>query len=213
MENQLSRKKDWVLTPDAFERLLAFFDPDTERAGQKYERVRAKLTKFFQWRGVACPEQYADKTIDRGARRLQEGVAVRVVDPYLYFHGIAVKLLNEYWRDPERDGQPLDGRFSGPATRLSPDPETEREQEIEHNRQEIRLDCLDDCMSGLPAESIDLITAYHSVGEVLSKNARKHLARSLGIPLNALRIRAFRIRTALERCVTDCMNRADMRQR
>jgi DNA-directed RNA polymerase specialized sigma24 family protein len=213
MENPLSRKKDWVLTPDAFERLLAFLDPDTGTAGQKYERVRVKLTKFFQWRGVAYPEQYADKAIDRGARRLQEGVAVQVADPYLYFHGIAVKLLNEYWRDPERDGQPLDGHFSGSATGLSPDPETEREREMEHNRQEIRLDCLDDCMSGLPAENLDLITAYHSAGEVLSKDARKDLARSLGIPLNALRIRAFRIRTALEKCVTDCMYRADMNQR
>jgi DNA-directed RNA polymerase specialized sigma24 family protein len=207
MDTLPSRKKDWVLTADAFERLLAFFDPDAEAAGKKYERVRAKLTKFFQWRGIGCPELYADKAIDRGARRLIEGAELRVADPYLYFHGIAVKLINEYWRDPEREAEPLDGSFSRPEFTPSPDPEATLEREAQRHRQDMRLDCLEQCMSGLPAESLDLITAYHSAGEMLSKNARKDLARSLGIPLNALRIRAFRIRTALERCVTDCLDR------
>ena len=208
MDTSPSRKKDWVLTAEAFQRLLAFFDSDSEAAGRKYERVRAKLTKFFQWRGIACPEHYADKAIDRGARRLLEGVDFRVADPYLYFHGIAVRLINEYWREPERGGEPLDTFLSGPDPSLSADPEAAREREFERGRQDLRLDCLDQCMAGLPATSLDLITAYHSVGEALSKNARKDLARALGIPLNALRIRAFRIRTALEKCVTDCVDRA-----
>jgi len=205
------RKKDWVLTRDAFERLLFFLDQDLDAAGEKYERIRAKLTKFFQWRGVVCPEQYADKAIDRAARRLMEGVELSATDPYLYFHGIAVKLLNEYWREPEREGESIDGPSS--QTAVSTDPEATRERERAMIRQELRLDCLDECMSGLPAESLDLISAYHSVGEVPSKNARKDLARSLGIALNALRIRAYRIRTALEKCVTDCVDRPDPRRR
>ena len=37
--------------------------------------------------------------------------------------------------------------------------------------------------------------------------SRKQLARTLGIAATALRIRAFRIREKLERCVQQCLNR------
>src|SRR4029453_5040025 len=94
------RKKEWVLTEDAFEKLLAQLDADRERAGEKYERIRHKLIKFFEWRGGASPEEYADRSIDRVARRVYEGAELRVSDPYLYFHGVALKVLKEHWREP-----------------------------------------------------------------------------------------------------------------
>ncbi len=37
---------------------------------------------------------------------------------------------------------------------------------------------------------------------------RKQLADALGIPLNALRIRAHRVRISLEKCVKDCLAQA-----
>ena len=40
-------KKDWIVTPAAFEGLLQQLDPDRERAGERYEQIRQKLTKFF----------------------------------------------------------------------------------------------------------------------------------------------------------------------
>ena len=46
-----ARKKDWILTKEAFERLLALLDVDRELAGQKYENVRRKLIEFFEARG------------------------------------------------------------------------------------------------------------------------------------------------------------------
>ena len=33
-------KKEWVLTEDAFETLLAWLDPDRERAGGKSEKIK-----------------------------------------------------------------------------------------------------------------------------------------------------------------------------
>ena len=44
-------KKDWVMTASAFNRMLEQLDPDPEHAGERYEFIRQKLMKFFQWRG------------------------------------------------------------------------------------------------------------------------------------------------------------------
>ncbi|HEX4946430.1 MAG TPA: hypothetical protein VFZ34_07205, partial [Blastocatellia bacterium] len=69
-------KKDWVMTPEAFDLMLMQLDADREQAGEKYELIRQKLTKFFQWRGCPSPEDYTDRTIDRVALRLWEGAEV-----------------------------------------------------------------------------------------------------------------------------------------
>jgi hypothetical protein len=43
MDDAIPPTEKWVLTREAFERLLAWLDPDRERAGQKYEKIRQKL--------------------------------------------------------------------------------------------------------------------------------------------------------------------------
>ena len=197
--------KDWVLTGDAFERLLDQLDSDRERAGQKYERIRQKLMKFFKWRGCDAVEEYTDRTIDRVARKVSEGAELYVSDAYLYFHGVALNILKEHWREPARDAEALDDL---PALRLpSHNPYEQREQEAEHFEKERRLDCLNECVRKLPAGQLDLITRYHEA-EGLDKARRKALADSLRLPMNALRIRAYRVRVGLENCVESCLGRA-----
>jgi hypothetical protein len=61
----------WVLTGEAFKRFLACLDADTEQAGEKYEAIRQKLVKFFDWRGAHFPEECADETINRVVRKLE----------------------------------------------------------------------------------------------------------------------------------------------
>src|SRR5262249_61438816 len=60
-----SSRKNWVLTQEAFDQLLACLDPNRDRAGTKYEALRQKLIKFFAWRGCATAEDYVDEAIDR----------------------------------------------------------------------------------------------------------------------------------------------------
>jgi hypothetical protein len=51
----------------------------------------------------------------------------------------------------------------------------------------------------------ELIRAYYEgEGEVKIRN-RKDLAGRLEVPLNALRIRAFRLRAKIEECVRACV--------
>lgn len=206
MEPTSTFKKDWTLTPEAFHKMLLQFDEDWERAGEKYEKVRQKLVKFFKWRGCTLPEEYADRTIDRVARRIDEGAELRVTDPYLYFHGVALNVLREHWKEAEREVESLDGLQ--PHQTPSQDPEVEREQEEERQVQESQHECLDRCATTLDTESLELISEYHqaSGGEKIKR--RKEMASRLNIPLNALRIRTHRIRGKLETCIEKCMKRS-----
>src|ERR1051326_5706272 len=62
------------LTQQAFDALLACLDSDRERAAEKYETLRLKLVKFFEWRACAVAAQdLADEVINRVARRIDGG--------------------------------------------------------------------------------------------------------------------------------------------
>src|SRR5690242_7028531 len=119
-EDPVPPKKAWALNQEAFDKLLACFDTDRGRAGEKYEQIRRKLVKFFTWRECGDPEGYADRTIDRVSRRILEGSELRVADPYVYFHGVAINVLREYWRDRENRTARLSDRVAtlpaAPAT-------------------------------------------------------------------------------------------------
>ena len=204
MEETPGSKRDWSMTQASFDLLLAQLDRDRESAGEKYQNVRNKLMNFFRWRGCAMPEDYADRTIDVVARRIGEGAEITARDPYLYFHGVAVNVLREHWKKAERQNT---GSLEQLPSRQTPseDPHEKREQETEALHNEVRLGCLDGCVNALPKLHLDLITQYHQ-GQGGDRIARRNaLATSLGIPLNALRIRAYRLRGDLEKCVVNCV--------
>lgn len=196
----------WALTQAAFDRLLVTLHPDREQAGRIYERVREKLTSFFRWRGCAAPDDYVDETIDRVARKVSEGAEIHARDPYLYFHGVALNVLREHWKKVERHGvKPLDDLplSESPVT----DPLAEKERQDTHEQRELRLECLDHCVGSLPRQQLEIVTEYHRESGGTKIAQRNDLAKRLGVPLNALRIRVFRIRGELEECVGQCVRR------
>jgi DNA-directed RNA polymerase specialized sigma24 family protein len=201
MEGRPALKKNWVVTQAAFDRLLAQLDPDRESAGRRYEEIRHKLAKFFQWRGCLTPEEYADRTIDIVARRIDEGAPINAGNPYLFFHGVALNVLREHWKEAQKaEMKPLD---ETPEMQIQ-NAQKQVEPEADKAENEHRLECLEECVQKLPAQQLLLITQYHQ-GEGGAKIARRNeLARQLNIPLNALRIRAYRIRGELENCITEC---------
>jgi hypothetical protein len=54
-----------------------------EIAGQKYEQIRRKLVRFFEWRACSGADELADATIDRVIRGLVEEKEIRATDPGL----------------------------------------------------------------------------------------------------------------------------------
>ncbi len=201
MDRPAGYKKDWVVTQESFDRMLQQLDPDREAAGERYLQIRQKLVKFFEWRGVATPEDFADRTIDRVARRIDEGAQIQTQNVYLFFHGVAVNVLREYWKESQKfQSKPLE--------------EVPEIEQVQHSAaegaagdRELQLQCLDGCVGKLPSQHLSLITRYHHGQGGAKIAARSALAEELGIPLNALRIRAFRIRGDLEACISNCMNR------
>lgn len=177
-----------TIDPGAFDRLLAFFDADREAAAIKYEDIRRRLVRLFQWRGCTAPEDCADRTIDRVARRLQDGVEIHSRDPYHYFQGVALNVLREHVREPERAGEQVEDVPAGPPADAAA---------------EARLACLDECLGALAPGSRDLLLEYHRGDRHIER--RQALAASLGIAPNALRIRVHRLRATVESCVTRCL--------
>jgi RNA polymerase sigma factor (sigma-70 family) len=180
-----SPKREWELTEEAFSRFLSWLDPNPDQAGQKYEDIRHRLIKIFTCRGCTIPEDLADETINRVIRRVQDIAETYVGDPALYFYGVAHNVHLEYWRRK-------------PELQPPPTPDAPPQSEEDHA-------CLDDCMERLSPYSRDLVLQYYQEEKHAKINLRKQLAVQLGIPLNALRIRAHRIRMNLQACVFQCL--------
>jgi DNA-directed RNA polymerase specialized sigma24 family protein len=205
MSVSVSQKKGWVINREAFDRMLAELHPDIERAGEQYEKIRRKLVKLFEWRGCAHAEECADETFNRVAQKICEGASIWADDPYSYFQGVALNVLREYWRSAEHTAKTLEEVAQIQVRSI--DPEDLLLRETEQRKKERLLECLNQCLQKLPPESLHLITRYHQGEGSSNKARRKELAQSLGIPLNALRIRAYRVRVAIEECVENCLER------
>ncbi len=199
MLRSAARKKDWTLTKEAFERLLDSLDANRERAGEKYENVRRKLIEFFEARGSNSPADHADQTINRVAKRLEEGEGVKDISAYSY--GVARFLLKETLRGRGKEPLTLD---LAPAPLIVTD---ENEDERRH-LEEARLKCFEVCLSNLPAASRVLIIEYYREEKGIKIEQRKRQADALNMSLNALRLRACRIRAELGDCITSCLDRS-----
>jgi DNA-directed RNA polymerase specialized sigma24 family protein len=68
--------------------------------------------------------------------------------------------------------------------------------------------CLEKCMQNLTPGNRVLVLQYYQEEKRAKIDQRKKLADRLGIALNALRIRACRIRSSLQQCVQTCINEA-----
>ena len=68
--SSMGRESD--LSQEAFDRLLAWLNPNRALAGEKYEEIRRRLIKIFTCRGCTCPEVLADETINRVARKVKK---------------------------------------------------------------------------------------------------------------------------------------------
>jgi DNA-directed RNA polymerase specialized sigma24 family protein len=184
----------WSLTREAYDKLLARFSPDQEEASKQLLIAYLKLIRFFEWNLCDTPETCADKSIDRAARRIDEGEHIDNLMGYLY--GIADYVFMEWRKEQHRAPLPLDP--TGPHLFEPP---------AEDEEQEARLRCLDICLEKLQAEERVLILGYYQEEKRAKIGFRKQMADRLGVGLNALRIRACRIRTKLEACVIECLGR------
>jgi DNA-directed RNA polymerase specialized sigma24 family protein len=102
-----------------------------------------------------------------------------------YFFGVARKVQMEYLRRKTPQAPPQSSADSRPV--------------------EVEYRCLEECIGKLSAENRELVLGYYAADGRQKIEQRKLLAEKLGIAPNALRIRAYRIRAALQKCLERCV--------
>ena len=185
-----NRRRKWSLTRDAFDSLLGALGDDRDAAAEKYLETRSNLVRFFEWRGCSFPDDHADETLNRVAKRIVAGEEVRNIASYSM--GVARLLLLEIIKERTKEQRAL--------------METSSTESIDtSNDSEERLECLRECLQHLSPDNRNLIVDYYQ-GEKGDKiQNRKRLVERLGIPINSLRMRALRLRDKLQTCVEDCV--------
>src|SRR5215813_4097428 len=193
------KKSERGLTARALDALLAGLDSDREAAGEKYDLIRLKLTKYFEWEGCTSVDELADETINPVARAIERGREIR--DLQAYFFGVARLIHFESLRDAEKQRRAV---AEVSASKV------EAENGVTGlDESEAAIECLERCLDGLPAQGRDLITRYYQGDQIAKIINRRDLAAALGLASNALRNRALRLRSKLEACVVQCLQKRD----
>ena len=172
---------------ESFHRLLS---------SPQYERLRGTLIRIFARRGCQFPEDLADDTISRVAERVPEIAATYEGDPARYFYGVARNVYLEYTRRPK-------------TVLLDENRAWTEVVDRDRARNEEAYACLERCLEELTDDERRLINEYYRYDKSAKIDHRKKLAESLGLGLNALRIKAYRIRQRLYRCVISCVKNDD----
>jgi DNA-directed RNA polymerase specialized sigma24 family protein len=177
----------WTLSQSSFDAFLGNLDSDRELAGQKYEAIRTRLVKFFEWRACQFADDLADRTLDRVVRKVDSGEQIN--DYFNYTYAVARLVYMENLRQENKQQAVINN------LPVKIDPPDENPQ----------LNCLESCLEKLTEKSRAMILHYYRDDKQAKIDYRKKLAETFGISLNALRIKTLRIRTRLEECVFKCL--------
>jgi DNA-directed RNA polymerase specialized sigma24 family protein len=186
-------KTDQALTQERFNELLAWLDSDLEVAGQKYEEIRRSLVKIFAWRKCSDAEGMADAAINIVAQKACQLRRTYEGKPHSYFYGVARNLIREYER------RTMLVAFEDADMKNSPIID-DTDDEIE------QVDaCLKQCLEGLAAKDRELALAYYQKDGRAKIDLRRQLAKELGIDTSLLRLKMYRMRGLLARCIKHCL--------
>jgi len=187
-ENEIRWMNKQPPTQEAFNKLLAWLNPERDKAAQRYEKIRLRLIKIFACHGCVEPELLADETIDRVILKIDWLLENYVGEPTLFFCGVARNVIKEDRR--------------GRVAQTIPPPALEA---VEAYGGQQEYDCLDQCMDKLPQNSRQLVLAYYEEEGHAKIVSRSKLAQELGITVRALRLRTYHIRLQLRACMEACL--------
>lgn len=176
------------ITREKFASFLAWLSPDSDRAGEEYERLRFRLCTFFSQRHCRFPEELTDETITRVILKINEE---QIENKLAYCYGVAKNVFRESLRK-ERNHLDIDE-----VTIAAKDTPAE---------QSFSRECLDKCLAELSPESRNLILDYFSEVKLAKIELHQRLSKSLEMTQTALRMRVMRIKQKLKICVQECMS-------
>jgi DNA-directed RNA polymerase specialized sigma24 family protein len=189
-------KKDWAPTQDAFRLFLQWLDEGVDSSGERYLEMRRRLVLYFDRKNCLSPDDLADETLNRVTRKLEEKGNITGLSPAHYCYVVATFVFLEYLRGSERGHT----GFDEPAHSALRSSLAAPSQEGGETREGLH-DCLERCLGELPAKDRELILEYYRGEQRAKIEGRSQLAARLGLTMNALSIRACRIRDKLETCL------------
>ena len=195
-------REDQGLTSIAFTRLLEWLDDGVDSHGGSYLEMRRRLVLYFDRRNRPAAEELADETLNRAGRTLEKSGRIEITPPARYCYTLArFVLLEDIRRDHRHVPFEEPSPAPGPAAWRTPSVPGAGDDETLDER---RLDCLDRCLRDARPEHRDLVIEYYQDTGRQKIDRRRAMAGRLGISMNALGVRACRIRASLETCVEGC---------
>ena len=188
--------RDSAIPPESFEEILAWLNPDRDVAATMYVQLRHDLAKMFMWGRCADPEGMTDEAFDRVAKKVHDVKPTYEGDPRLYFRAVANNLIKENHKKIKTQLPLEDIDLAGP-------PISETEDETTADIEE----CLQLCLQKLGTDKRELILGYYAKEKQAKIDHRNELAQKFGISLETLRVRVFRIRESLAKCIGRCLKR------
>ena len=195
-------KKDWTLNPQAFRQFLNWLDEGVDSNGDRYLEMRRRLARYFDRRNCSSPDDLADETLNRVARKLEEKGEIVGASPAHYCYIVAKFVFLEFGRSSEHNQTSLDEAQS--SGRVIASLAMPFRPNVNDLAKEKLFDCLERCLSKIQPENRELILDYYRGEQRAKIERRSELAVRLGLTMNALSIRACRIRSKLEICVAAC---------
>lgn len=180
------------LSPSSFNDFLTVLDPDRDKAGLRYEELRVRIVKFFEWRACRFPDALADETLDRVMRKIAAGESIE--DHAGYCYGVARFVYLEDMKQRAKEQAVI---IQMPV----------HDSVAEEAYEDERLNCLEQCLKKLTETSRSMILQYYRDERQAKIDHRKRIAERFNISVNALRIKTLRIRTTLEECVLKCLEK------
>lgn len=178
---------------EKFSRLLLWLhSEDGKAAGEAYESVRVRLIKMFYARGCRHrAEDLADETIERVMKKIDHLAENYEGDRLPYFYAVAKLVFLEYTRKPSVEGLPEDFQNTLAAEEKSA---AEAAGDISESLYGGRLL---KCLEKLKPAERELVLRYYRT----KSEDRARLAEEFEISLETLRVRIFRTRNKLKKCV------------
>ena len=201
-----SLKKEWTLSPETFRQFLNWLDEGVDSDGARYLEMRRRLAGYFDRRNCPFPEDLADETLNRVARKLDEKGEIVGASPAHYCYIVAKFVFLEFGRRGENKNTSLDDALE--SGQVIPKLTVPFRTDEDIGAKEKPFDCLEQCLSKLPPKDRELILDYYCGEQRAKIERRSELAARFSLTMNALSIRACRIRDKLELCVSKCIGKA-----
>ncbi len=200
LSNARRMKKNFVLTQNDFDNLLAWLSADREEAGAKYEEIRKGLTTFFRFRGCSDPDALADETINRVATKVSAFNSTNEVKTITYFYGFASKIYLEYISQIKKKEVQLDANVP-----------IKDEHTVEFRGCERQdYNCLEECLAKLSTEESRMVLLYYSRDKSAKLELRREMAESMNLKTGTLHTRIHRLKNVLKKCVEKCMDKKNL---